>query len=226
MDIGVYGGSGRMGTVFSRYAKEKGHNIFIIDRKSPELNMPFYKDIKEIINSIDVVVDFSSPDALNNLIPIAEQFQKPLVSGTTGIDDNIMARLREAGKVIPVLYAPNFSLGIMLIQMLLHNIPKSLLNEFNIYIEEIHHKNKKDKPSGTAKMLAKMLNNPEILSVRIGDEKGTHRIYFYGEDEVIELSHRAVSRIIFAKGALKAAELIIDKPPGFYTMEELWTGRK
>jgi len=226
MNIGVYGGSGRMGKICAQYAKEKGQGVFIIDRKRCELNLPFYTNIKEIISSIDVVIDFSTPNALNGLIPIVEQFHKPLVSGTTGIDNNIMLKLKSAGKNIPVLYAPNFSMGILLIQILLKNIPKNLFREFEIYIEEIHHKNKKDKPSGTAILLGKILNNPEILSIRIGDEKGIHKIYLYGEDEVIELSHRANSRIIFAKGAVKSAELIVNKPPGFYTMEALWTGKQ
>lgn len=75
-------------------------------------------------------------------------------------------------------------------------------------------------------MLGEILGNPDISSIRIGDERGVHKVYFYGEDEVIELSHRAVSRIIFARGALTAAQLIINLPPGVYTMEELWTGKK
>ena len=226
MNIAVYGGSGRMGTVFCDYAVKKGHSVFVIDKQTPKLNIPFYSRLEDVIPSVDTVVDFSSPQGLNEIIPTIERFHKPLVSGTTGIGNDVMTKLKEAGKIIPILYAPNFSMGITLIKILLKNIPQELLREFDIHIEEIHHKNKKDKPSGTAKMLGEILVNPEISSIRVGDERGIHKIYFYGEDEVIELSHRAVSRIIFARGALAAAELIINMPPGFYTMEALWTGKK
>ena len=226
MNIAVYGGSGRMGAVFCDYAATKGHSVFVVDKKSPTLDIPFYSRLEDIIQSVDVVVDFSSPQGLNEIIPTAERFHKPLVSGTTGISNDMMIRLKKAGEIIPIIYAPNFSLGITLIKILLKNIPQELLKEFNIHIEEIHHKNKKDKPSGTAKMLGEILGNPEISSIRVGGERGVHKIYFYGEDEAIELSHRSVSRIIFARGALTAAQFIVNLPPGIYTTEELWTGKK
>lgn len=217
MNLAIVGAYGKMGSVASEYAKEKGIEVFRIDLKGE------IKKIQEVKNALDCVLDFSSEEGLKNTIEFCLERNIPLVSGTTAIDKNIFG---EAKKVIPLLHSPNFSLGVNLLFYFLNCFPENLKEFFTPYILEAHHTAKKDKPSGTAKKIGEYINPVEIFSIRAKDEPGTHYLFLYGESETIEIIHRARSRKIFAIGAILACEWILDKPPGLYSMENIWTGKR
>jgi 4-hydroxy-tetrahydrodipicolinate reductase len=170
------------------------------------------------------------------------QNNKPLVSGTTGLSEGQLLGLKAYAEHIALLSAPNMSLGVNLIDALLPQL-KPLVGEFDIEIVETHHRLKKDSPSGTALRWAKTLaktfgrkivnSRPEgvtqgrdkeeiyVHAMRGGTVPGEHTIYFFGPDEVIEITHRAASRLIFAKGAVMAAKWIIGQKPGLYSMKDV-----
>lgn len=215
-------GNGKMGKLIEELALSQGHEIVLkISRQGPS--------IKEL-SSVDVGIDFShSSGVLNNIRAFASQ-KKPLVIGTTGWDEH----LSEAKKVVEksgigCVYSPNFSIGVQAFLQIVAYAAQ-LINPFHEYDVggiEIHHRQKLDSPSGTAKAIAKQIAQQmqrphalEFASVRCGHVPGTHTIEFDSPHDTITLSHQARNREGFAKGALKAAEWIVDKK-GFYTMEDL-----
>ena len=162
----------------------------------------------------DVLVDVSHPDSLCQHL-----LDKPLIVGSTGHGDENMTQLRELSKSVPVLFAPNFSLGIALLKNLVEQVQKKV--HARVHIHEVHHVNKKDSPSGTALMLAQALQDAEVTADRIEDEVGTHEVHFHWDDEELVLTHQAKSRAAFAKGALAAIKWIYTQPPGWYTMDNI-----
>ena len=191
----------------------------------------------------DVILDFTNPQASLNIANFAAYNRKALVIGTTGFDSSQIDLIETYAAVIPCVLSPNMSVGINLIFHLVKETAKILSIDYNCEIIEKHHNNKKDAPSGTAKKIAEIISEvygknldkglvhgrhgiyPErskgeigIHSVRAGDIVGDHDIIFAGDDEVVEISHRAGSRNIFAFGALKAAKFVNSAPPGLYSM--------
>ena len=164
-------------------------------------------------SQIDGVIDFSLPDLFIQSLKWSIQNKKPFVSGTTGLSPSQKKALKTASQKIPVFYGENMSGGIFLLTEWL----KKLFNEeVQILIKDIHHKNKKDKPSGTALRLEKHLpsflkKQVKIKSVRKGKEFGTHRVLIRSSEEVLLLEHRALNRELFAKGALQALLFILKK---------------
>ncbi len=217
MNLAIIGALGKMGSVAYDYAKEKGICVYKVDIKGE------IKRINDIKDNLDCILDFSSEEGLKNAIEFCIEKKIPVVSGTTGIDKRIF---EEARKNIPVLYSPNFSLGVNLIFHFLNSFPENLKEFFTSYILEAHHTSKKDKPSGTAKKIAEYTNPVETFSIRAKDEPGTHFLFLYGDGETIEIIHRARTRKIFAIGAILACEWIIGKEPGLYSMEDIWTGKR
>jgi 4-hydroxy-tetrahydrodipicolinate reductase len=172
----------------------------------------------------DLAVDFSLPAALPGLLALCEQRHCALVSGTTGLDPGLRARMERAGQAIPLAWASNFSLGVVVLEDLLRRAAGVL--PWPVSIVETHHVHKLDAPSGTAISLAAAAaaaqgRSPPIESVREGEVVGTHRIRLQGPGEVLELGHVAQDRDIFARGALEAAARLAGRPAGLWTLPKL-----
>ncbi len=192
----------------------------------------------------DVVIDFSSPEASMVLLDAVKDAGVPLVIGTTGIDDEGKSRIAQVAQSVPVFYTANMSLGVNILCSLTE-LAARLCDEFDIEVCEAHHRHKKDAPSGTAKMLVERIKSVShnagkseqyrqsgiigaraaseigMQVIRGGDIVGEHTVFFIGEGERIELTHRATDRKVFANGAVRAAEYVVNKTPGLYSMKEL-----
>ena len=216
--IGLSGASGRMGQSISELAKteEKLHIQARHDSKNPLEKWDPY--------TLDVIIDFSSPEIFINILKWCSQHKKPLISGTTGLDSDKTFMIKETSRIVPLLYAPNMSLGIACLNEWLKHIPQEIKN-WKIQIEEIHHQFKKDKPSGTALFLQETLENqdlkpPSPISKRTGNETGIHKIFFKSSEEELLLQHKALDRKVFARGALKGASWLIHQTPGLYKIKD------
>ena len=205
---------------------------------------PIYSSPFDFSGKADVIIDFSHPNALEKLLDYSVKTNTPVVIATTGINKEQMSLINQAAKKVPVFFSFNMSLGINLLIQLAKKAASILSNNFDIEIIEKHHNQKIDAPSGTAIMLADAINNElggqekyvydrhavrkkrdkkeiGISSVRGGTIVGEHTIIFAGEDEVIELTHSAHSKTIFAVGAIKAGVWLKNKKPGLYNMGDL-----
>lgn len=173
----------------------------------------------------EVVIDFSLPEMTAPVASWCSDRKIPLVSGVTGISKEQKDLLAKTGKVTPVLWAPNMSLGIAVMARMLAEFAK--LEGFQFQIEELHHIRKKDKPSGTALFLQEKLKAsvgsevPDPLAIRGGGIFGIHRAWAMGEEEVITLEHNAMNRRVFARGALRAATWLLGQKPGLYSMDDV-----
>jgi len=215
MKFGVFGYSGRMGKVVIETFQEAGH----------ELTFKADIDGETMKEKPQVIMDFSSASALETVMKTVERLNCALVTGTTGIDDQGIERLKELGERVTVVQSFNFSVGIAVLKKILREYSRFLEN-WDVELVEVHHKHKKDAPSGTAIALSREIGRPEISwhSLRIGGVPGDHWVYFANEGEILEFHHRAISRKVFALGALKAAEFAVSVPRGFYTFEEVLFG--
>ena len=203
-------------------------------------------DIEAVLDGADVVIDFSHHEASPLFAAACARRGKPIVIGTTGLTEEEMGRLRKCAGKIPVLVAPNMSLGVNLLFKVVPLIARALGDEYDIEIVEAHHKRKKDAPSGTALGLARKIcestgrqekedlvygrrgeTGPRpvrqiaIHAVRAGDIVGDHTVIFSAPGERIEVTHRAHSRDTFARGALLAAKFIAERTPGLYDMADV-----
>ena len=173
----------------------------------------------------DVLVDFSAPAALPESLDRALSAEIPMLIGTTGLDDQADARIAEAAKRIAVLRAANTSLGIAVLAELAERAAQALGPDWDIQIAETHHRRKVDAPSGTALMLGKIAEadgrSVGYASLRGGTVAGDHDVLFLGPEERLILSHRAESRMIFARGALAGARFLVGKPAGLYSMRDV-----
>ena len=192
------------------------------------------------------MVDFTSPDStLNHLAQVA-QYKRAIVIGTTGFSPDEMNQLRKHAESIACVQAPNMSMGINVLLKIIGKIAQALGDDYNLEIIDAHHSKKKDAPSGTALKLAEALADAKnwdlaetsmysrhgiigerpskeigIQTVRAGDIVGDHTILYGGPGERIEITHRAHSRDPFARGALRAAEWVVNQPPGLYGMADV-----
>lgn len=189
---------------------------------------PVYYPIADAPGSGDVIIDFSSHDAIPQVLDFALHHKIPLVLASTGITPEEQQAIDEAAKAIPVFQAPNFSIGINLLAACVELVMPVLELDFDVAITDKHHKEKKDAPSGTALQLAQVAKsacntgkNIDVTALRIGTIPGEHSVIFAGPDEIIELKHTACSRDVFAQGALKAAKYLVGKSPGKYNMKDL-----
>lgn len=171
--------------------------------------------------TINIVVDFSSPQGTFQAIALAKKMRKPLLSGTTGLSEEHLECMKEASKEIAILHSPNFSFGIFTLFSLVETMKHLPLT--SIEIQETHHVEKKDSPSGTALALKQLLENASITSKRRGEVSGDHEVVFHFPHEELRIKHSAHSRLAFAQGALIAIKLLIEKPPGFYSLKEIFT---
>ncbi|EKD41203.1 MAG: dihydrodipicolinate reductase [uncultured bacterium] len=193
-----------------------------------------------------VIIDFTAPRATLNHLKIASLTKTPIVIGTTGFEKKGIEQIKQASKKVPIVMAPNMSLGVNTLFVLTQLTAQILGDDYDIEVFEAHHKLKKDAPSGTAVKLAQILAETTARSypkdfcferngligertrkeigmqvLRGGDIVGEHTIYFCGMGERIELTHRATSRDTFALGALKAAAWLARQKPGLYDMKDV-----
>ena len=170
----------------------------------------------------DVIVDFSHFSLIENMLDYGVKNNIPIVICTTGYDDKILEKINEASKNIPIVLASNTSIGVTLMNEIVSKVA-SVLNDFDIEIVETHHNKKIDSPSGTAKSGTHKREKKEIgmHSLRGGSVVGEHSVIFYGDDEAIEITHKAMSKKIFAHGAIKAAKFLVGKSPKLYNMKEV-----
>jgi len=199
---------------------KKRNSDFVLSASAPPVSA--FDNWNE--KKISGVVDFSAPDLFSVALRWCLENGKPFVSGTTALSGAQKRLLKTASKTIPVFYEENMSWGIWQIKSWIRNLSRYTSD---ILLEDIHHKNKKDKPSGTALKLQR--NFPsfaqrklKIKSIRKGREFGTHRIVFRGPEELVVLEHKALSRCLFAGGALRALQWVIKQPPGFYSFEDIY----
>ena len=193
----------------------------------------------------DIIIDFSSPDCTMKILDLAVEYSIDMVIGTTGLSDDQLAKIKDASLEISILRSANMSYEVNLVSKILKEISPKLADSSDIEIVEAHHNRKIDAPSGTAKMLAETINSSlgntkeilfnrsgkredneiGIISLRGGDIVGTHSIYYFGKYEILEITHKALSRDLFADGALKAARFIYEASKtlsnGLYSMEDL-----
>lgn len=248
LNIVINGYLGQMGQVISNLIKTQNdmHLIAGIDKnaKSYECGIDLYENISDFKGKCNVIIDFSNPSALDELLEYATNNNIALVIGTTGYGEKEFSKLKEAAKEIPIFYSANMSLGINLLLSLVAKTAAVLNEEFDIEIIEKHHNKKIDAPSGTAYMIADKINeefdnnkvytfgrhtktnrrSPNeigIHAIRGGTIVGEHSVIFAGLDETIEIEHRATSKNVFAKGALEAAKFIVNKNNGLYNMDDL-----
>ncbi|NLJ94286.1 MAG: 4-hydroxy-tetrahydrodipicolinate reductase [Clostridiaceae bacterium] len=248
MKILMSGATGKMGRmIFQMLEQSKQHQIIAgfaveLDEKLP---FPIYLNLEECqeTDEIEMIIDFSSPNSLADLLNFALANKKPIILASTGYSAEQEEQIKKASKSIPILHSKNMSLGINVMQMLVERMAAAL-SDFDIEIIEKHHRYKKDSPSGTAKMLfesvnkgrdnklteldgragmydSREINEVGVSALRGGTIVGEHSVIFAGEDEILEIKHTANSRAIFANGAIKAAEFLLDQKPGFYTMNDV-----
>jgi 4-hydroxy-tetrahydrodipicolinate reductase len=181
--------------------------------------------IEPAMKNCDVAIDFSQADSIDEICRAASRYGKSLVIGTTGHSQQQRKTIEDAARSVPIVLASNYSVGVNVLFWLTQKAAELLDSDFNPEIVETHHKMKQDAPSGTAKTLAEILKarNSEIpiQSIREGDVVGEHTVIFGGPGERLELTHRAANRGIFARGALRAAKWILDKPAGLYSMQDV-----
>lgn len=189
----------------------------------------WFSSLQDVDATADLLIDFTLPGGTESAAHWCENNGVALLSGTTGLNDNDSKALQDASRVVPVLWAPNLSFGIALLTTIIRQAAGVLGTDADITISDIHHKYKKDAPSGTALALATaitegMPDNEEaelgFISVREGEVIGDHTISIELPGEIIEISHKALDRGMFATGALKAGIWLINQPPGYYSTRD------
>ena len=248
--VGVFGANGRVGKLILEDLKETADislsSVYV--RNSLDFSIDpsvlVTSDMKSFLNACDIVIDFSLPDACETLLEGALKTPKPLVIGTTGLSMHQLNLLKEASEIMPILYATNMSLGVALLNKLVYQAAAAL-DGFDIEIVEMHHKHKKDAPSGTALTLGESAAHGRgldldkvrisgrdgnigertkeeisVMALRGGDIVGRHTVGFYNDGEFIELNHTATSRNTFSKGAIRAGSWLADKKPGLYSISD------
>ena len=225
MNILLVGANGKMAKNVKVVNKKFKHVIFELD-KNTENNMQFksFFDISnEIAKKIDVVLDFSSPQVLKSELNFCEKHKIPLIICSTGQSKADNTIIKKYSSLFPIAIVPNTSLGIYLMTKMLKSILKNI-KDFDIDLVESHHKLKKDAPSGTAKMLIKILENYDvnIHSIRAGEIVGTHEIILTSQYEQLKISHTAFDKKLFALGALNLCQKFQKTiSPKLYSIEEI-----
>ena len=237
----IYGSLGTMGQLATAYFKSQ--NIEVIEVDVFGQNQTVYTDIKDVSDA-DVIIDFSHPSQIDALLTYAIDKKIPLVIATTGYNETQTAQIHQAAKHIPIFKSANLSLGIHLLRSILKDYTKVLEKYYDIEIIEKHHRQKVDAPSGTAHLLLDTIQNASlhhitavtdrytaqqkrtrhevgITSIRAGQIVGEHTVLFASDDDVIELTHKAQSKMMFVKGAWLATNFIKSQKPGLYTMDDI-----
>lgn len=184
--------------------------------------------LTHVLKECDLLLDFSQADALPFLLDTLEDFPGlPVVSGVTGLDEQTLHRFQTRSQTAPTLYAPNFSFGVAITKKLVQLASQWLEGEYEVEIYELHHRYKKDAPSGTALALGQAVRDGDsktplqISAGRGGHVIGDHQVHFLGDHDRIEITHRALDRSLFAQGALRASRWLLNQPKGWYTLDDL-----
>ncbi|TLD96070.1 4-hydroxy-tetrahydrodipicolinate reductase [Helicobacter jaachi] len=250
LQIGIFGATGRVGKLLIdeilNHEQFELSSVYV--RNELQYSLPastmITRDFEVFLQSSDVIIDFSSPEATKALLEVAPTHPTPLVIGTTGLDNDTYNLLESAANSMPILYAANMSKGIAMLDKIAALVAATL-KESDIEICEIHHRYKKDAPSGTALSLAQSCAKARnlnldsvrvsgrdghigqrradeigVMSLRGGDVVGRHTIGFYLDGEYLELTHNATSRLTFAKGALDMASFIVRQENGLYSIQD------
>lgn len=246
MKILLSGYNGAMGRVITQLCEESqayeivaGYSRTIAEA----FNYPVYNNISDIKEEVDVIIDFSNVEALSKVLKYGLERKIPMVIASTGLGEGEYDKIKKASETIAIIQSGNMSLGINILLDIVEKVAASL-NNFDVEIIEKHHKYKVDAPSGTANMLAdavragredidKIVYGREgsdakrqdgelgIHAIRGGTIVGEHSVIFAGIDELVEIKHTPFSKRIFANGAFKAADFIVKKTTGLYSMEEV-----
>ena len=260
LPICVAGAAGRMGRRLVALIAEapdlelvgaiEAHDSAMLGRDAGELagvgalGLEIHASLSEGLAAARVLVEFCVPAALPPLLEASAARKVAVVSGTTGLEATAVQALDRAAASVPVLAAPNFSLGVAVLRALVERAVRWLGPDADVEILELHHRHKLDAPSGTAVRLAKAAarasraemhrvygrkgrSGPRqegeigLLALRGGDTVGEHSVFLMVEGERIELIHRALSRDIFVRGALRGARWVVEQKPGMYRIEDL-----
>ncbi|MCX8027265.1 MAG: 4-hydroxy-tetrahydrodipicolinate reductase [Thermodesulfovibrionales bacterium] len=257
--MGIAGRMGsRIGAICSEHkdiqliggVEKKGHPAVQKDIGSVigigEIGIKITDSLQDIISSGDVVIDFTHREATIENVKVVESAKKAMVIGTTGLSKEDMTIIKTASTSTPIIQAPNMSVGVNLLLKVLKDIAVILGDDYDVEIVELHHRMKKDAPSGTALKMAQVISDSlgrnlddvavyarkgiigertqkeiGIQTVRAGDIVGEHTVYFGGLGERIEITHKASSRDTFARGAVRAALWIKNQKPGLYDMMDV-----
>lgn len=255
----IVGVAGRMGRTVLRVVngtegieciggvEQPGHPVIGVDLNEligfKPCGISVSDDLGKVIQEADVIIDFSHPEASLKALEVASRHAKAMVIGTTGFTPEQQRAIESFVQKVPCVLSPNMSLGVNLLFKLVEIAARVLGSDYDIEILEVHHRHKKDAPSGTALRLGQVISaalernfeqsavfgrkgitGPRpadqlgIMALRGGDVIGDHTVLFLGEGERLELVHRASSREAFARGAVKAAFWVVGKPPGLYDM--------
>ncbi len=252
INIGIVGSTGRVGSLLiddllnDEEVKLAACHVFDELKKTVPEGTVITNDMKTLLETVDVVIDFSTPVATEGLLTqiVENGGDKPLVIATTGFNKHQQNLLLEASKKVPVLYATNMSLGVAVLNKLV-TLASRALKDFDCEIVEQHHRYKIDSPSGTALTLAEHVAKARdldldavrvsgrdgeigartedeigVMSLRGGDIVGRHTVGLYNDGEFIELHHTATSRNTFSKGAIKAAKWLVNQEAGLYSIND------
>jgi len=244
----INGCNGAMGQVLTKVIgeMEDAEVVAGIDQNPDRCknNYPVYSTILDSKEKADAVIDFSNPGSLPGLLQYGTKTETPLVIATTGLSAENLEKIKEASEKIAIFQAGNTSLGINLLMNLVRKAAAVLNETFDIEIIEKHHNKKIDAPSGTAYMIANTINDElnntknfiygregqtgkrtkseiGIHAVRGGTIVGEHTAIFAGLDEIVEIKHTALSKAVFAQGAVKAAKYIANQNKGLYNMQDV-----
>lgn len=247
IEVMVNGCNGKMGRIVCDLV-DQNENLILkcgFDKNiTGEFAFPVYDNLEDIKEKPDVIIDFSIPVATFNILKYATKNNVPVVIATTGFTSDEEKLIEEYSKKIPIFKSANMSYDIMIMKKIV-SLLAPLLKNTDIEITETHHNRKIDSPSGTAKMLADSINNSlgntlhceynrhnkkgkrdkneiGMNSIRGGNIVGEHVVQFFGEFETFEIKHTSYSRNVFAEGAIKAADFIVNKPCGLYNMEDMF----
>lgn len=248
--VGILGSTGRVGNLLIDDLLEDENFslgvVHIFDDLKRELpsNILVTNSMAKLVEQSDIIIDFSAPEATEELCEEALKNPTPLVIATTGFNKHQQNLMMEASKNMPVLYSSNMSAGIALLKQLVEKV-SATLEDFDIEIVEQHHKHKVDSPSGTALTLgefaakgrgldldavrvsgrdgqigARTKDEIAVMALRGGDIVGRHTVGFYNDGEFLELNHTATSRETFSKGAIRAAKWLVSQESGFYSIND------
>ena len=262
VNIAINGANGRMGRALVQACVENAQTTLAaaIVRSGSELegadagsvagiapaNVLMRSDKNSIAKDIQVWIDFTLPEGLMEALQFCQANHIPMVIGTTGLSEEQKQVIQQAGKTIPIVFAPNMSVGVNLCLSILQTAAKTLGEDYDVEIVEAHHKNKVDAPSGTALRMGEVIadtlgvnlddkaeytrhgnigaREPGTIgfqTVRAGDIVGEHTVTFAGIGERVEIAHRATSRLTFARGAVRAASWLVGKNAGVYDMQDV-----
>ena len=251
INLAITGCMGRMGQQIIKSVRNDKNFKLIALTENRELNKKIYgikvnSNTEQVFKKTNLIIDFTTPKCTFQILKIASKLKKRVVIGTTGFTKKEEKLIKNISKKIPILKAGNMSLGINLLMYLTEIASSSLGNKFLSKVFEIHHKHKKDYPSGTALMLGKGIaigknknfynllgkkylnkktfpygNKINFNSIRKGEIIGEHEVKFSSGKEIITLNHEAFDRALYSEGALSAAKWLMKKKPGLYSMRDL-----